>query len=92
MGKWIHRGVALAIFIPWAIFAPSGRHFLCFGPFVWWFMLVFGLLLILGAEWLDDRFGSTTGASYVGIIKFLGWGHMLAPVVWNLIVWAMMRS
>jgi len=91
MGKWIHRGVALAVFVPWAVFAPCGRHFLCGGASVWWFLLVFGLLLILGAEWLDDRFGSTTGASYVSTVQVIGWTFLGAPIVWGLMVWGMVR-
>ena len=92
MAKWIHRGVALAVFIPYVLIAPGGRYFWCLGPAVWWFMVCFGLFMLLFAEPLDDHLGSTTGASYVPIVRLLGWTVLGAPLVWDLIVWGMMRG
>ena len=89
MGKWIHRGVALAVFAAYVLVAPGGRYFLCFGPFVWWFMVCFGLLMLLFAEPLDEYLGSTSGASYVPIVRLLGWVFLGAPLVWDLMMWAM---
>lgn len=92
MGKWIHRAAALAIVVPYVLIAPGGRYFWCMGSPVWWFLEVMGLLLVLFAEWLDDHFGDERGASYVGIVRFLGWVGLLTPPVWDLMVWTLQQK
>lgn len=86
MSKWIHRGAALALFVPYLILAPGGRYFWCMGPYIWWVFEIMGLALVLFAEPLDDYFGDERGASYVGTIRLLGWGALLTPLVWDLMV------
>jgi len=92
MSKWIHRAAALAVLGLYVLVGPGPRTFVFGGWAGWWFLTVFGLVVIWLADWLDENFGPSSSASFVPIVLLMGWAFLIIPIAWSLYVWFVTRG